>query len=108
MIKEEGDYYYGHGEMMYSRKGYLFLLKRCQLLIVVFGFVVIFTVFCLILWVAPASRPYKPRAFVKVKILMISSILTSYVSFNILIIKNNHYTKVSSLEVMCLKNRGMI
>ncbi|KAK7846117.1 hypothetical protein CFP56_008358 [Quercus suber] len=51
--------------MMYSRKGYLFLLKRCQLLIVVFGFVVIFTVFCLILWVAPASRPYKPRAFVK-------------------------------------------
>jgi hypothetical protein len=59
VIEEEGDYaelYYGSG------KGYL--SRRCQILIALFGFVVIFSVFCLILW--GASRPYKPRVTVKV------------------------------------------
>lgn len=58
MIEEEGDYaelYYGSG------KGYL--SRRCQILIALFGFVLIFSVFCLILW--GASRPYKPRVTVK-------------------------------------------
>ncbi|GMY36032.1 Late embryogenesis abundant [Fagus crenata] len=58
VIEEEGDYaelHYGSG------KGYL--SRRCQILIALFGFVVIFSVFCLILW--GASRPYKPRVTVK-------------------------------------------
>lgn len=39
--------------------------RRCQALIALFTFVVLFTVFCLIIWVA--SRPYKAEITVKVR-----------------------------------------
>lgn len=57
MIEEEGDY----GEFRDGReKG---VQRRCQVLIGVLGFVVIFSVFCLIIW--GASRPFKARIAVK-------------------------------------------
>lgn len=40
--------------------------RRCQALIAFFAFVLLFTVFCLIIW--GASRPYKPLFTVKVTI----------------------------------------
>lgn len=61
MIKEEGDY----GEM-YRNDG---LSTRCRVLFVVLGFVVIFSVFCLVIW--GASRPYKLQ--ISVKVMIISS-----------------------------------
>jgi hypothetical protein len=57
VIQEEGIY----DELFRDRGG---LSRSCQLLIAVLGFVVIFSVFCLILW--GASRPYKARVSVKV------------------------------------------
>ncbi|KAH7511925.1 hypothetical protein FEM48_Zijuj12G0035000 [Ziziphus jujuba var. spinosa] len=55
VIEEEGDY----GDM-YRDKG---LSRRCQIFIGLFGFVVIFTIFCLIIW--GASRPYKAQITLK-------------------------------------------
>ncbi|KAK6236337.1 hypothetical protein SCA6_011674 [Theobroma cacao] len=53
VIEEEGDY----GEYFYGRdKG---LTRRCQILMGVFGFVVVFSLFCLIIW--GASRPYEAQ-----------------------------------------------
>lgn len=54
VIEEEGNYdeYYDKG-----------LTRRCQILMGLVGFVLIFTVFCLILW--GASRPYKARISLK-------------------------------------------
>lgn len=56
MIEEEGDY-----DGLYGEKG---LSRRCQILMALFGFIVIFSIFCLILW--GAGRPYKARVSVKV------------------------------------------
>ncbi|KAK9947671.1 hypothetical protein M0R45_003284 [Rubus argutus] len=55
VIEEEGDYNGLYGEKGFSR--------RCQILMALLGFVVIFSIFCLILW--GASRPYKARVTVK-------------------------------------------
>ncbi|BFG39982.1 hypothetical protein CerSpe_262560 [Prunus speciosa] len=55
VIEEEGDY-----GGLYKDKG---ISRRCQIWIALFGFVVIFSIFCLILW--GASRPYKARVVVK-------------------------------------------
>ncbi|XP_021800233.1 uncharacterized protein LOC110744547 [Prunus avium] len=55
VIEEEGDY-----GGLYKDKG---ISKRCQIWIALFGFVLIFSIFCLILW--GASRPYKARVAVK-------------------------------------------
>lgn len=55
VIEEEGDY-----GGLYKDKG---ISRRCQIWIALFGFVVIFSIFCLILW--GASRPYKARVAVK-------------------------------------------
>jgi len=41
------------------------LSRRCQILIGLLAFVLLFTTFCLIIW--GASRPYKPDVVVKVK-----------------------------------------
>ncbi|OMO58167.1 Late embryogenesis abundant protein, LEA-14 [Corchorus olitorius] len=56
VIEEEGDY----GEYFYGDKG---LTRRCQIFMGVFGFVAVFSLFCLIIW--GASRPYKPQIAVK-------------------------------------------
>lgn len=56
VIEEEGDY-----DGFYTDKG---LSRRCQILLALIGFVLIFTVFCLIIW--GASRPYKARFALKV------------------------------------------
>lgn len=57
VIEEEG----GYGEYFYGKdKG---LTRRCQILMGVFGFVVLFSLFCLIIW--GASRPYKAEIAVK-------------------------------------------
>lgn len=55
VIEEEGNYdeFYNKG-----------VTRRCQIMIALFGFVLIFSVFCLILW--GASRPYKARITLKV------------------------------------------
>ncbi|XP_024025649.1 uncharacterized protein LOC21385468 [Morus notabilis] len=55
VIEEEGNY-----DEFYGDKG---LTRRCQILMGLVGFVLIFTVFCLILW--GASRPYKARISLK-------------------------------------------
>ncbi|XP_065848806.1 uncharacterized protein [Euphorbia lathyris] len=55
VIEEEGDY-----DEMYRSKGFR---RRCQIMIGIFGFVAIFSVFCLIIW--GASRPFKPEIRVK-------------------------------------------
>ncbi|KAM1201515.1 hypothetical protein ACFX2J_017606 [Malus domestica] len=55
VIEEDGDY-----GGLYGNKG---IPRRCQICVALFGFVVIFSVFCLILW--GASRPYKARVSVK-------------------------------------------
>lgn len=52
VIEEEGDYGKDKG-----------LTRRCQILMVVLGFIVVFSLFCLIIW--GASRPYKARIAVK-------------------------------------------
>lgn len=54
MIMEEGDY--DDLDKSFSR--------RMQVLIALFGFVVLFTVFCLIIW--GASKPFKSEVLVKV------------------------------------------
>lgn len=64
MIEEEGDYNGLYGEKGFSR--------RCQILMALLGFVVIFSIFCLILW--GASRPYKARVTVKVCLFMMMTI----------------------------------
>ncbi|GLT51735.1 hypothetical protein SLA2020_251260 [Shorea laevis] len=56
VIEEEGDY----GEFYGRDKG---LSRRCQVFLGVLGFVVVFSVFCLIIW--GASRPYKAQIAVK-------------------------------------------
>ncbi|KDP33684.1 hypothetical protein JCGZ_07255 [Jatropha curcas] len=56
VIEEEGDY----GEMYRNKE---FSRRRCQVLMGVFGFVMIFSLFCLIIW--GASRPFKPEISVK-------------------------------------------
>ncbi|GLT98563.1 hypothetical protein SLE2022_160630 [Rubroshorea leprosula] len=56
VIEEEGDY----GEFYGRDKG---LSRRCQVFMGVLGFVVVFSVFCLIIW--GASRPYKAQIAVK-------------------------------------------
>ena len=56
VIEEEGDY-----DGFYRDKG---LSRRCQVFIGLFGLLLIFFVFCLILW--GASRPYKARITLKV------------------------------------------
>ena len=53
MIVEEGDYDDENG-----------LTRRSQALIALLGFVVLFTVFCLIIW--GAARPFKAEVTVKV------------------------------------------
>ena len=58
VIEEEGDYGYFY-------RGSEGLARRTQVFVAVVGFVVIFSVFCLIIW--GASRPYKPRISVKVR-----------------------------------------
>ncbi|XP_050373047.1 uncharacterized protein LOC126790743 [Argentina anserina] len=55
VIEEEGDY-----DGLYGEKG---ISRRCQILMALMGFIVIFSIFCLILW--GASRPYKARVTVK-------------------------------------------
>ncbi|KAM2722993.1 hypothetical protein EV1_026019 [Malus domestica] len=55
VIEEEGDY-----GGLYGNKG---VSRRCQICVALFGFVFIFSVFCLILW--GASRPYRARVDVK-------------------------------------------
>jgi hypothetical protein len=57
VIQEEWNYDEPNGD----RRG---LSRSCQLLIALLGFVVIFSVFCLILW--GASRPYNARVSIKV------------------------------------------
>ncbi|KAE8727955.1 Plastidic type i signal peptidase 1 isoform 1 [Hibiscus syriacus] len=54
VIEEEGEYFYG------KDKG---LARRCQILMAVFGFLAVFSLFCLIIW--GASRPYKAQIVVK-------------------------------------------
>ncbi|MBA0719292.1 hypothetical protein Goshw_016268 [Gossypium schwendimanii] len=57
VIEEEGDY----GEYFYGNdKGFT---RRCQILMGVFGFIAVFSLFCLIIW--GASRPYKAEIAVK-------------------------------------------
>ncbi|KAI4350850.1 hypothetical protein L6164_005258 [Bauhinia variegata] len=56
VIQEEGD----NGGYYHSKKG---LSRRFQVFLALLGFVVIFTVFCLIIW--GASRPYKAQVHVK-------------------------------------------
>ncbi|XP_062149266.1 uncharacterized protein LOC133857905 [Alnus glutinosa] len=56
VIQEEWNYDEPNGD----RRG---LSRSCQLLIALLGFVVIFSVFCLILW--GASRPYNARVSIK-------------------------------------------
>lgn len=70
VIEEEGNYNDFYGDP-----------RRCQALIAVFGFVAIFSVFCLILW--GVGRSYKARVSVKVlrnarKILEFSSIWNQF------------------------------
>lgn len=57
VIEEEGDY-----DEFYADKGYT---RRCQILIALLGFVLVFSIFCLIIW--GASRPYKAKIAVRVK-----------------------------------------
>lgn len=56
VIEEEGDY-----DDMHFDEGYT---RRCRILIGFVGFVMLFTLFCLIIW--GASRPYKAQVYVKV------------------------------------------
>lgn len=56
MIVEEGNYDEVDDEKAYTR--------RCQALMALGGFIVLFTVFCLIIW--GAGRPYKPEVAVRV------------------------------------------
>ncbi|KAB1669608.1 hypothetical protein ES319_1Z029200v1 [Gossypium barbadense] len=57
VIEEEGDY----GEYFYGNdKGFT---RRCQILMGVFGFIAVFSLFCLIIW--GASRPYNAQIAVK-------------------------------------------
>lgn len=42
--------------------------RRCQIMIALLAFVLLFTAFCLIIW--GASRPYKPEVVVKVRFLV--------------------------------------
>ncbi|KAL1356661.1 hypothetical protein HN51_008648 [Arachis hypogaea] len=56
VIEEEGYY----GDFHSGNEG---LARRTQVFFAVVGFVVIFSVFCLIIW--GASRPYKPKIIVK-------------------------------------------
>ncbi|KAF4354470.1 hypothetical protein CsatB_009268 [Cannabis sativa] len=55
VIEEEGNY-----DEFYGDKG---VARRCQILIALLGFILIFSVFCLILW--GAARPYKARISLK-------------------------------------------
>lgn len=57
VIVEEGNYDEFDDEKSYTR--------RCQALMALLGFVVLFTVFCLIIW--GAGRPFKAEVAVKVK-----------------------------------------
>ena len=56
VIEEEGNY-----DEFYRDKE---VTRRCQILLALLGFVLIFSIFCLILW--GASRPYKARISLKV------------------------------------------
>ncbi|XP_061350597.1 uncharacterized protein LOC133295757 [Gastrolobium bilobum] len=56
VIEEEG----GYDEFYHGSKG---LSRRAQIFVAIIGFVLIFSVFCLIIW--GASRPYKPQLSVK-------------------------------------------
>lgn len=56
MIVEEGNYDEVDDEKAYTR--------RCQALMALGWFIVLFTVFCLIIW--GAGRPYKPEVAVRV------------------------------------------
>lgn len=58
MIEEEGDY-----DDLYDEG----LTRRCQILMALLAFVLIFFVFCLIIW--GASRPFKAEIRVKVVLL---------------------------------------
>ncbi|XP_068653494.1 uncharacterized protein [Aristolochia californica] len=55
VIEEEGSYDDLDGDKGFSR--------RCQVLLALMGFILLFTVFCLIIW--GASRPYKAEVVVK-------------------------------------------
>ncbi|KAA8534968.1 hypothetical protein F0562_029971 [Nyssa sinensis] len=55
VIEEEGDF-----DDFYGNRGFN---RRCQYLIVLMGFVLLFTLFCLIIW--GASRPHRFRVAVK-------------------------------------------
>ncbi|XP_057969735.1 uncharacterized protein LOC131158845 [Malania oleifera] len=55
VIEEEGSY-----DELYGRKG---ISRPCQCLIALLGFVLIFTLFCLVLW--GSSRPYRVQIAVK-------------------------------------------
>lgn len=68
VIQEEGAY-----DDLDDDKG---LSRRCQIILAFISFVLLFTVFCLIIW--GASRPYK--AGVIVKVLFLSSPVTLIVS----------------------------
>lgn len=60
MIVEEGNYDEFDDDKAYTR--------RCQILMAFLGFVVLFTVFCLIIW--GAGRPFKPDVAVRVTIFL--------------------------------------
>ncbi|XP_022887121.1 uncharacterized protein LOC111403010 [Olea europaea var. sylvestris] len=62
VILEEGNYDEFDNDKAFTR--------RCQALMGVCGFIVLFTVFCLIIW--GAARPYKPE--VSVKSLLVSNL----------------------------------
>ncbi|XP_059635912.1 uncharacterized protein LOC132278109 [Cornus florida] len=55
VIEEEGDY-----DDMYDEKAYT---RRCRCFIAIVGFVLVFTLFCLVIW--GASRPYRTKVAVK-------------------------------------------
>lgn len=72
VIVEEGNYDEFDDDKAFTR--------RCQALMALCGFIVLFTVFCLIIW--GAGRPYK--AEVAVKVTSVSSDLVVFVIFNYL------------------------
>lgn len=93
VIEEEGDY----GEFYGRDKG---LSRRCQVFMGVLGFVVVFSVFCLIIW--GASRPYKAQIAVKVSaFLLIASLqlflFSKYYFFNNFMIPRDPIEKNQSL-----------
>lgn len=75
VILEEGSYdEYGDNKA---------LTRRLQVLMALLGFVVLFTVFCLIIW--GASKPYKPQVTLKVSKIHVTLFLYDFVCWGLCI-----------------------